>query len=98
MNCGMNGCCHEQWHGGRHILLRWLLGLLIMFVIFSIGIKIGEFKASYGLGDTYGTSGRYNMMHGFGGNVYPPMMQFNSPVPETLPVPTPTPKKTTPTK
>ena len=46
-NCSM--CCHHG-HGdltsshGRHFILRWVLGLVALFMAFSIGVKIGEFK------------------------------------------------------
>ena len=42
-------CCH---HGhsdltsghGRHFILRWVLGLIALFMVFAVGVKIGEFK------------------------------------------------------
>jgi hypothetical protein len=43
--CGMYGhCCG----GHRHVLLRWLLGLLILVIVFWLGVKIGEFKGAFG--------------------------------------------------
>ena len=43
-NCGRHGmCCHG---GGKHALPRWILGVAILFIVFSLGMKIGEFKAS----------------------------------------------------
>lgn len=47
MNCGMNSCCHQEWHGGRYVLLRWALGLLILVSTFALGYKIGEFKSEF---------------------------------------------------
>ena len=29
---------------GRHYLLRWVLGILILAFVFSMGVKLGEFK------------------------------------------------------
>ncbi len=39
-NCGM---C--QMH--RNFFLRWILGLIILAMVFWVGVKIGEFKAGY---------------------------------------------------
>ncbi len=49
-HCGK--CGNMCGFGGRH-LLRWLLGIIIITWVFSIGMKIGELKASiegYGFG------------------------------------------------
>ena len=50
--CGGH-CCG----GGRHLLLRWLLGLLILVIVFWLGLKIGEFKGVFG-----GYGGNYSGM------------------------------------
>lgn len=31
-------------HGGRHFILRLVLGLLIIAMVFALGVKVGEFK------------------------------------------------------
>lgn len=55
------GCRGCAMHGhGRHYLLRWLLGILILLVVFFIGIKIGEFSQEIRSGDFYPGM----MMHG----------------------------------
>jgi hypothetical protein len=49
--------CQPSYYGlhsvHRHHLLRWLLGIVILLMTFSFGVKIGEFKAALesGYGD-----------------------------------------------
>jgi len=53
---GRCGSCGNMCGFGRHHLLRWFLGILIITWIFSIGMKFGEIKAqlnSYGYGNHY---------------------------------------------
>ena|SRR3989344_5328831 len=42
-----NGCggghCLGHWHW--HTLLRWVLGLVIIVMVFKLGIKVGELKS-----------------------------------------------------
>ena len=62
-SCGQEGmggsnCCGQSHH--RHFLLRMLLGIAIIMIVFSVGVKIGEFK---GMFDNEGFGG-YRMMHG----------------------------------
>lgn len=59
--------CHQMYGmgcRGRHHLLRWILGIAILAIVFSAGIKLGEFKERmaevYGNGGGYSTG--YNMM------------------------------------
>lgn len=59
-NCGR--CGNMCGLGGRH-LLRWILGIIIITWVFSIGMRIGQLTAFVG-GD-YG-------MHGYGRTM--PMM------------------------
>ena len=73
-DCQCYGCkgmsmCRSCAHDGKYVLLRWALGLLILGVVFSIGLKIGEFKASmengYGMNGGYGQYQQYpGMRHG----------------------------------
>lgn len=54
MGCG-------GWCGGTHkfAILRILLLIGIIWIVFSLGVKIGEFKGEFG-----GGYGRYSMMRG----------------------------------
>ena len=52
------GCCH----GGKHISLRWILGIIILSLVFWLGFKLGEFKIYIRRGgDNYGYYGRHMM-------------------------------------
>ena len=62
--CGSgNGRCGKCGHycgfGGRHIL-RWILGIIIITWVFSLGMKFGEFKSVFG--GEYGGYGYNRMM------------------------------------
>lgn len=46
----MHGCCHGWGFGPGRILIRILLTLLVLFVVFWFGVKVGELKAGYGFG------------------------------------------------
>lgn len=61
MKCDNCGWGHGMHHA-KMVVLRWLLGLIILFVVFSLGVKIGEFKQEMmgGWGSPYG----YGMMGG----------------------------------
>ena len=57
-NCyGSYGRGNSGWHhyGHRFFFLRWFLGLIILAMAFSIGVKIGEFKGEFegAYGDGY---------------------------------------------
>ena len=52
------GMCHCGF-GHRYVLLRWLLGIIILAMVFCLGVKIGEFKGSFG-----GEFGGYGSYHG----------------------------------
>jgi hypothetical protein len=49
MGMGNCGCAHCGWHGhhGALIILRWLLALIILGMVFTLGEHVGEFKANY---------------------------------------------------
>jgi RNA polymerase subunit RPABC4/transcription elongation factor Spt4 len=60
--------CGMGWHhegmcpmcGGRHIILRWIIGIIILVAVFSMGVKLGELKSVMNYGySNYG--GRYMM-------------------------------------
>ena len=55
---GHNGCSGHGHH--RYFVLRWVLGLLILAIVFCLGMKIGEFKGEVYSG-YYG--GGYGQMH-----------------------------------
>lgn len=54
-------CCrgykYGTW-GHGHYFARWLLGLIILGIVFSLGVKIGEFRGYYG-----GDFGLYEFGH-----------------------------------
>ena len=65
MNCGASACpcggCHGHHHGAC-TFFRWLLGVLIILIVFGLGMKIGEFKGLVRGGDFgYGGYGRTSM-------------------------------------
>ena len=72
-------CGNAHGHGGKHILLRWVIGLAILTLTFWMGMKIGELKSFLGFG--YGIhSGSYRsmpMMNGYYGNDSYGNNQFN---------------------
>lgn len=79
-SCGGNyGCGRGNNHGS--FLLRLILGLFIIGMVFSLGVKIGEFKGAYG--DPYGD--RW-MMHG-SYKTYPMQdVMFNQRIPVSSPL------------
>lgn len=71
--CGEQMCdtgCQQMYGmrcGGRHYLLRWVLGILIIVLVFIAGIKVGEFKQDMranGYGYRMMDSNNYGMMQG----------------------------------
>ena len=83
--CQCPGCQHNQMYCSyhhRHFVLRWLLGLLILVLVFWMGYKLGELRGAFG-GSEFGSFGHgYNRMYMFkgvpGGQMMPPggMMQY----------------------
>lgn len=68
-------CFHcGNTHGGcgKHVLLRWVVGIAILVLTFWMGVKIGELRSFLGFGyGMHGGSGYYRsmpMMDGFDGN------------------------------
>lgn len=63
-----NSCCGHGWnHHSGMALVRWLLGLLLLVIVFAIGVKVGEFKdemgtGSYGRHMMWGNSDEYRSM------------------------------------
>ena len=51
--------------GRRFFLVRWLLGLIILLIVFWVGVKVGEFKAIF-YGNDWGMP-HERMMNGFRG-------------------------------
>ena len=71
-----HGYCSGYGHGYHgHFLLRWLLGLLLLGIVFALGVKIGEFKSGFGdyghmrYGDYQMMTTRPMMMYGTSGNM-----------------------------
>lgn len=56
-------CCWPSGYGGRFYLLRWLLGLLILLLVFLVGLRLGEFRGTYG-DEYFSRHMRYNQMMG----------------------------------
>ncbi|PIR44302.1 hypothetical protein COV23_00425 [Candidatus Wolfebacteria bacterium CG10_big_fil_rev_8_21_14_0_10_31_9] len=68
-------CCFSNWHnGGKHRLLRWVLMIVILGIVFSFGVKLGEFK-TYIKGGYYNERGDRNYS---GKNFYGPGMMRGS--------------------
>lgn len=81
-SCGM-GCdcsCHHH-HGYR--VLRWILGIVILFFVFAIGVKVGEFitQIRYLVGSGNFGYGYHTMMYDGG------YMGVGTPVPPTTTTP-----------
>jgi len=42
------GNCQSGWHSHhRFFLLRWILGIIILLMVFALGLKVGEFKGYF---------------------------------------------------
>ena len=71
-----NGSRSSLGCGSKHFLLRWALGLFILFSVFWLGVKVGELKtilrSEFGYGSGY--SNHYYMMRGYNGGY--PMMNW----------------------
>ena len=71
-NCGCCNYCHKNgaWGAGmgKFFILRWILGLIILFIVFMIGFKLGEFKQDLQQG-YFGDEHNMRFMH-FGGGLY----------------------------
>jgi|GEM_PF-6370318 hypothetical protein len=66
--------CHA--HHPRFFVLRWVLALGIIFLVFMIGFKLGEFKGYFdSVFDGMGERQQPRMM--WSGNAYP-MMQYEA--------------------
>lgn len=79
-SCGMGCNCSCHCHSG-HRLLRWVLGLFILFFVFAVGVKIGEFimQIRYLVGSNSYGDGYHMMMHNQG------YMGAGAPTTTTLP-------------
>ena len=59
----MCSACHgyDSWHI-KHMIIRWLLGMLILAIVFKVGMRIGEFKrdVQYGM---FGAPDNGRIMH-----------------------------------
>lgn len=71
---GHNDACQEKWgmmcSGDRHMFLRWVVGVLILIFIFSLGYKMGVITER--VSNSFGSYGVYG--GGMMGNGYRPMM------------------------
>lgn len=62
--------CHGHGFGHRFVLLRWILGIIILGMVFCLGMMIGQFRGAYG--DSFG---------GYGGYGHHGMMRYQQPMP-----------------
>jgi len=72
MGCGENMCqggwCKKMCCGGKHTILRWIFGVIILIAVFSLGVKIGEFKSAMNGYGGFGWNmhrGGYPMIYGY---------------------------------
>ena len=71
----MSGTCCGGHHMGIYVL-RWILGIIIILMIFSLGVSIGEFKGEVmGGGSIYRGSMMYD---GYNGGYALPMMRVTT--------------------
>ena len=62
-NCCNGSCCGGICRPyGKYMLLRWLLGILILAIVFAVGVKVGEFKVL--LQSDFAWQGRHVLMRG----------------------------------
>ena len=87
---GHNGCCGHGHH--RYFVLRWVLGLLILAIVFCLGLKIGEFKSEV-YGGNYGGYGQTHRMMPYYQNQGWPVMYQSSGQATVPPAATQTPTK-----
>lgn len=85
MVCGSGNC------GGHYglLLLRWFLGLVILLMVFTLGVKVGFYKGvieTAGYGDDAGYGWHSRMM---GGYRYSRPMMYGWYGTDTAPVATP---------
>lgn len=69
------GCMHG-FCGGGHGALRWVIGALILIMIFWMGMRIGELKSEMYGDYGYGRYGNQTRMMRGGYNVYGPGMMY----------------------
>ena len=53
---------------GKCAWFRWVLGLIILWAVFALGVKVGELK--YTIKDGLRNGGYYGMMGGYGDDSY----------------------------
>ncbi|MBX4205150.1 MAG: hypothetical protein KW788_03120 [Candidatus Doudnabacteria bacterium] len=64
--CVCDNCQTPGYHSfHRFFLLRWLLGILILAMVFGVGFKLGEFKGMFDPETTWGMHDgtRFNHMY-----------------------------------
>jgi hypothetical protein len=62
---GHDDSCEEKWgmmcSGDKHMFLRWIVGVIILFLVFSMGYKLGQINESIASG-----LGMYRLDPGYG--------------------------------
>jgi hypothetical protein len=69
--------CYHGDHG-KHVLLRWALGIAILLIALWMGVKIGELRATIG---GYGYGFGYGMHNKCFGNSFPMMQNLDQEYP-----------------
>ncbi len=46
VDCG-GGMHHRMYWGRRYLVVRWILGAVLLGLVFTMGVKVGEFKALF---------------------------------------------------
>lgn len=76
-----SGMCRMCSFGHRFVLLRWLLGIIILGLVFWVGLMIGEFHGMYGdsFGRGYGMGSGHHRMMRYDQRVMPMMQSSGYP-------------------
>jgi hypothetical protein len=77
-NCQDCCGCGGHYHGfHKYFVLRWVLGIVILIIVFWLGMKIGEFKGYFE--NNFGGVGYHQGMM-FNSQFYPKNMMWAVPV------------------
>lgn len=67
-SCCVGGMCAHGTCHSHYVLLRWVLGIIVLVAVYSIGYMCGELRGEFGSGRDmgWGGYGNYGMMQNFG--------------------------------